>query len=228
MLGSLVDPWVIALRARRLLARPWARRALVVLVAGATGLAVTASVQAAEGVRERWGATRPVVVARRDLAIGETVDSSAVDVRDLPAVAVTDAALDEVPLGAVVRQPVAAGEPVIGDRLAPQGLTGVAALVPTGSRAVAIPVGPAGIPPVEVGDQVDVLAMTAAPADEHGHENEDVTSAAAGSPAVALVERAPVVDVGEAAVSVAVPAIDVPALLAGLTQGAVLLTLAGA
>lgn len=231
MSHPLMDPTLLAVRARRWLVRPAVRRALTAMVALLTGVAVTAVVQAADDGRDRWGATRSVIVARHDLAIGDQVDAEAVERRVLPATAVADAALSEVPVEAVVRQPIAAGEPLIAERLAPQGLTGVAALVPPGWRAVAVPVGPAGVPPLTVGDQVDVVAVLA-PADlsGHGHEHDrpDAGAVPGGEPAVPLVERATVVDVGESAVSVAVPAVDVPALLAGLSQGVVVLALAGA
>jgi Flp pilus assembly protein CpaB len=218
---------MVAVRVRRLLARTAVRRVLVAVIAAATGLIVMATVQAAERAGERWGATRSVAVALRDLDVGETVDQMAVELRNLPAAAVSAAALTELPVGAVVRQPVAAGEPLVEERIAPHGLTGVAALVPAGTRAVAVPVGPAGIPPVAVGDQVDVLALLAAPEDVHGH-GHDHDPQTMGPAAHTLVERAAVVDVREEAVSVAVPAIEVPALVAALGQGAVLLTLAGA
>ncbi|MGH9193861.1 MAG: SAF domain-containing protein, partial [Acidimicrobiales bacterium] len=129
-------PVFLGVRARRALARTVIRRAVVLGLAIVTGLVVISLVSSAEAARQRWGRARPVAVATRDLAPGDVVDRSTVEVRRLPEAAVTPGALAEPPSGSVVRQPVAAGEPLVPERLAPEGLTGVAALVPAGHRAV--------------------------------------------------------------------------------------------
>jgi Flp pilus assembly protein CpaB len=120
----------------------------------------------------------------------------------------------------MVRQPVAAGEPLVPERLAPQGLTGVAALVPAGHRAVAIPIGPLAAPPLTVGDLVDVLAVVPALVEEQPRQRED-------QPSFALVEAAVVVDVGEQSITVAVPEAAAPRVAWVLTNGSVVLALAG-
>jgi Flp pilus assembly protein CpaB len=205
---------LLAVRARRAAARPGVRRLAVAALAAAAALTVLAAVGGAQSARARWGRTRPVVVATRDLAPGEAVGAGRVARRDLPVALVPPAALAAVPEGAVVRLPIVAGEPLVAARLAPVGLTGAAALVPAGRRAVAIPRGPAGTPPLAVGDQVDVVAVAG---DEAG-----------GAPGYTLAERAPVVDVGREAVTVAVPRADAPRVAAALASGAVVLALAGA
>jgi len=214
-------------RARRALARPVVRRIAVAAVALATGLIVTSLVQSAEAARSRWGASRPVAVATRDLAAGEVVGAGGVAVRMLPEAAVPERALSGAPLGRVVRQPVARGEALVPDRLAPDGLTGAAALVPAGRLAVAVPVGPGGAPPLVVGDIVDVLAVVPG-----GTASSTAAAGDAGTggdvPAFPLVAGAGVVDVGEDAVTVAVPRDDAPAVAAALAQGAVVLALVGA
>ncbi|HEX6167759.1 MAG TPA: SAF domain-containing protein [Acidimicrobiales bacterium] len=136
------SPTVLTVRARRALARPAPRRLGVAALAVATGLTVTSLVGAAGAARDRWGDTRPVVVATRDLAPGEVLDGGATEIRDLPAAVLGETALAEAPAGAVVRHPILAGEPVVAARLAPTGLVGAAALVPAGERAVAVPAGP--------------------------------------------------------------------------------------
>ena len=211
-------------RARRLAARPVVRRSAVVVLALVTGLAVASLVQSGEAARRSWGASRPVAVATRDLAPGDVLSPGAVEVRRLPAAVVPAGASASAPVGAVVRQPVVAGEPLVPARLAPDGLTGTAALVPEGFRAVAVPLGPTGVPPLAVGDEVDVLAVVP----------PDLVAAEPGGddpgpgPAFPLVERAVVVDVGEEAASVAVPQSDAPRVAFALAQGAVVLALAGA
>ena len=269
----------LAVRGRRLALRPSVRRLAVGALALVTATAVLAAASAAESARTRWGATRPVVVATRDLAPGDRVTPGAVLTRDLPSALVPSTALAASPRAAVVRQPILAGEPIVPSRLAPQGLTGVAALVPEGRRAVAIPRGPAGLPPLAVGDDVDVVAVSASmtgadplalpdpaaapslpsPAcppsadDESPPASVGDPSAVADAcppppaavsppdpttgtgqaaperapPAATLVERALVVDVGQDAVTVAVPAADAPRVAWALANGAVVLALAG-
>jgi Flp pilus assembly protein CpaB len=218
-------PVPLSVRARRAIVRPAVRRTVVVALALVTALAVTSLIEAAGAARDRWGATRPVAVATRDLRPGDVVDAGAVEVRELPRGVVGEATPAEAPVGAVVRHPILAGEPVAPARLAPDGLTGVAALVPAGERAVAVPVGPAGVPPLAVGDLVDVVTVVpgdaTAPAD-------GVSGDGFGDPAFTLVERAAVVDVAEEAVTIAVPDRDAPRVAWAVANGAVVLALAGA
>jgi Flp pilus assembly protein CpaB len=214
-------PLFLGVRARRALARTVVRRAVVLGLAIVTGLVVVTLVSSAEAARQRWGRARPVAVATRDLSPGDPVDDSAVEVRRLPEAAVAAGALAEPPSGSVVRQPVAAGEALVPQRLAPQGLTGVAALVPAGHRAVAIPIGPLAAPPLTTGDLVDVLAVVPALVEERPRPPAD-------EPSFPLVEAAVVVDVSEQSIAVAVPEADAPRVAWVLTNGSVVLALAGA
>lgn len=231
------SPIVLTVRARRALARPAVRRLCVGGLAAGTCFTVVSLVAAADDARARWGQTRPVAVAARDLAPGDIVDAGAFEVRELPEAMLPDGALgsggdtssgtagaaagtaDDPPIGAVVRHPVLAGEPLVAARLSPVGLTGAAALVPAGWRGVAVPVGAAGAPPLVTGDVVDVLAVT--PVGVEGADRGE-------EPAFALVEQALVVDVTDDAVTVAVPEHDAPRVAWALSNGAVVLALAGA
>jgi Flp pilus assembly protein CpaB len=214
-------PVPLSVRARRAIVRPNVRRTVAAALALVTALAVISLIEAAGAARDRWGATRPVAVATRDLGPGDVVDAGAVEVRDLPRGVLGEASMTEVPVGAVVRHPILAGEPVARARLAPDGLTGVAALVPAGERAVAVPVGPAGVPPLAVGDLVDVVTVMPGGATA-------AADGASGDPAFTLVERAAVVDVAEQAVTIAVPDRDAPRVAWAVANGAVVLALAGA
>jgi hypothetical protein len=159
----------------------------------------------------------------------------------VPAAGVADAATDELPVGSVVRYPIAAGEPVIPDRLAPDGLSGAAALVPQGQRAVAVPLGPGGTPPVHPGDRVDVVTFgyDVSPISHLPHDTSDGTDdgeppseASEAAPAAGLagplVEQALVVDTTDAAVTVAVPTPLAATVAWAAAQGLVALTLVGA
>jgi Flp pilus assembly protein CpaB len=233
---------VLTVRARRALARPLARRLLVAALAAATALTVVSLVDAAATARRRWGRTHPVAVAARDLSPGDVVESGDYEVRELPEAALPPAARAgdaESPLaGAVVRHPILAGEAIVADRLAPGGSTGAAALVPPGARAVAVPLGPAGAPPLAVGDLVDVLAVVPTGAVDLGADDRggrggdggsggDGGAGGGGEPAFPLVEGATVVDAAEDAVTVAVPGADAPRVAWALSNGAVVLALAG-
>jgi Flp pilus assembly protein CpaB len=220
----------LTVRIRRALARTVVRRMVVVLAAAVTTVAVNGVLRSAEQTRDRWAETRSVVVARRDLAPGDVVDAGAVARREVPAAVVAEAATDLVPVGAVVRYPIAAGEPVVATRLAPDGLTGVAALVPDGHRAVAIPTTPAGTPPLHPGDHVDVIALTPAPTTPEAEAATEPEAEAPSSavPAATLVDEALVVDVAETAVTIAVPAALSPTVAYAAAQGLVVLTLVGA
>src|SRR3546814_13349083 len=97
----------------------------------------------------------------------------------------------ELPDGQVLRSAVYEGEVLVGERLAPVGVHGLAATLPTGTRAVAIPVEPGLAPPLQVGDVVDVLVALAP------------ESAGSGPPGFVLAPSVLVVDVGAHAVAVA-------------------------
>jgi Flp pilus assembly protein CpaB len=131
---------------------------------------------AAAAERDRWGERVAVAVASRDLEPGEALEA---ELRELPAGLVPAGALRTAPAGEVVAAWIGAGEIVLEDRLAPAGLSAVAARLPPGTRGVAVPPGVAPLP-VSVGDRVDVLG-----------------------PAL-IASRALVVDVGDGAVTVAV------------------------
>ncbi|MGH9138594.1 MAG: RcpC/CpaB family pilus assembly protein, partial [Acidimicrobiales bacterium] len=97
---------------------------------------------------------------------------------------------------------------------------GPAALVPAGHRALALPVtAGVGAPSVVVGDRVDVLAA---------FDMLDEPDTADVDPAGVVTAGAVVVDVGESAVTVAVPEDDAPRVAFAAARGTVTLALVGA
>ena len=66
--------------------------------------------------------------------------------------------MDE-PVGRVVAAVILAGESIVTERVAPDGLRGPMAVAPADTRAIAIPTTEGGRPPVAVGDRVDVMAV---------------------------------------------------------------------
>ena len=179
---------------------------------------------AAEARRRAWGESTSVVVAARDLAAGAVVGAGDVTVEEWPAAMVPGGALAEAPIGSTVTAPVVAGEAVVAARVAPEGLSGVAALIPPGHRAVAVPGSAGGLgtdtPPLRVGDRVDVLAT---------FDVVDPTDGSAGSePTGTVADGALVVDVSDDAVTLAVPAVDAARVAFAVARGTITLALVGA
>ena len=107
------------------------------------------------------------------------------------------------------------GEAIRAERLAAHALSAVAARLPAGTRAMAIPMEAGLVPALTIGDRVDVLVAVPAEA------------AAGGPPGFALAEAALVVDVTEQAVTVALPRDLAPRLAVAFGHGAVSLALVG-
>jgi Flp pilus assembly protein CpaB len=194
----------------------------------AIGLAVVAAAlvshltgQATETVAG-WGQTRSVLVARHDLGPGRAVTADDVVRRDLPDAAVPASAVTDVPpggstgspIGRVVTSLIVAGEVVSRQRLAPDGVQGIAALVPDGHRAVAVPTEGTGLA-LRVGDRVDVFAPG----------RTDSTTATRSDRADPVATNAVVVDVSTNAVTIAVDRSEVAALARALGQGTPVLAL---
>lgn len=181
----------------------------------ALGWLVSSVLAGADQVRRAWGASEVVLVARHRLEPGEPVGAGDVELVERPVAVVPDGALHELPAGQRASALVESGEVVIRSRLAPAGLTGLAASLPPGSRAVAVPVEPGTAPPLVVGDRVDVVVALAAEA------------AGAGPPGFVIAAGAQVVAVDDTAVTVAVSPPAAPRIAVALGQGAVTLALVG-
>src|SRR5688500_10506295 len=114
-------------------------------------------VQRAEEAATAWGTSVPVLVATHDLAPGDRLDAGNTEVRSHPAPLVPDGALTSIPDDRRVAEAVFAGEVLRDRRLAPRGLSAVAARLPPGTRAMAVPQEPGLVPSLVLGDRVDVL-----------------------------------------------------------------------
>lgn len=190
----------------------WACVGLLAVTAGAV---VAAAAGSADEARASWGETRQVVVLARDLPAGHRLDGGDVRLEDRPVTVLPEGALTEVPAGGTLAAAVVSGEVLVEGRLAPAGLSRLAASLPPGTRAVAVPVEPGFAPPLEVGDAVDLL-VTVSP-----------EAAGDGPPGFVLAHAASVVAVDDAAVTVAVPPDIAPKVAVALSAGAVTLALTG-
>jgi Flp pilus assembly protein CpaB len=150
------------------------------------------------------------VVARHRLDVGAVVRAGDVTVASWPDALIPRGAVRDVGAveGRIVVDVIHPDEPVRTERLAPDGLHGVAALVPAGWRALAVPIGSAPLT-LSIGDRVDLVAAVP----------ESSTSSA--SPSFVLAANALVVAVDDRAATVAVPADDAPRVALGIATGTV-------
>jgi hypothetical protein len=101
------------------------------------------------------GSTTPVLIATSSIKPGDIITDQLFSLHTLPRSAVAQTALHDVQIGLVAQQSISIGE------LLTTTNTGTSASqqlqLPTGFRSVAI-VPPAALPPMQVGDHVDIIA----------------------------------------------------------------------
>ena len=199
---------------RRLMPRAFRRSpiaywSLTLLLAATTGLVVARLVARAEAAAARYGSLRVVPVVVRPVGPGEVLEPADVVARPVPAAFLPSGTFPADPVGHAALVPLLPGEVVVREKLAPWGVQGAAALLPPGTRAVAVPAGPGARPPVRPLDRVDVLAS---------YEFE----------ARVVATGALVVDVADPeSVTVAVAADEAPAVAHAVAQAAVVLAVTG-
>jgi Flp pilus assembly protein CpaB len=159
--------------------------------------------------RHRWGATRTVAVALHRIAMGTSIDATDLEARALPLALIPDGAVESVQAGRTATATIEPGEVVLASRLAPDGVHGMAALVPAGWRALAVPVAPPVLT-LAIGDHVDLIA---------GFDIGNATSDR--SPTLVVARDAIVVAVDEQRVTVAVPDDDAERVAFAIVAGTV-------
>ncbi len=187
---------------------------LTLVAAVVTGLTVTRAVERADAAADR-AERRPVLVVAAPVPPGGRLDEANTTPAQRARAELPYGAVSDLPVGAIAIDALVPGEVVVASRLAPAGLSPAAALLPAGTRGVAVPAGTTAMP-LAVGDRVDVVAML--PFDLAGPE---------GAAAV-VATAAAVVQADDESVVVAVPEADVPALARALAEGSVQLVLRGA
>lgn len=157
---------------RLLVRRPWIHWSLVVACSLATAATLLERVDRIDAARDRWGTTRQVLVASRDLAPGEPL---AVTAHLLPDELVPESALDDSHTESIARQHIAVGEIVTTADVGRRDLAGPLALVPDGWVAVPIVESPAS--GAAIGDQVQLAGdgMVIAPEAMIVGYHDDVT-----------------------------------------------------
>lgn len=197
------------MRLRRIPALHWL---LAVCLAATAFLTVHKLTGAARARAAYWGRTTEVAVMVAPVAAGTTIGPADFERRAVPLALLPDSAPVDDPEGLTALVALLAGDVVVEARVSPDGLTGPAALLGPGERAVAVGL-EAASPPLEVGDRVDLVAT--------------VASATGYEPATAtvLARGALVVDAGDEAVTVAVDARGAPAVASASAQGVLTLVL---
>ncbi len=201
------------MRLRRLTRSPLPYWVAVAALAAFTAVSVAGQVGRADAQAARYGHLRPVVVAARAIEVGVVLRPADVVARSMPAAFVPEGALGATAgvVGRTVVVPLFRGSAVVAHHLAPDGLEGLAALLPAGARAVAVPTGPASVS-LRRGDRADVLATFDPPP-------------AGEAPTFPVAEAAPVIDVGPEAVTVVVAPEEALRVAYALAAGVVTLTL---
>ena len=183
--------------------------AVIVLVLLAASV-IQRTAASAMDARRRWGQEQTVVVARHRIAMGDVIEPDAITKESWPAALVPAGAIETSPVGRTVVAAIEPGEAVLLARLAPEGLSGLAALVPSGWRALAVPVGPAVVA-LAVGDRVDLIA------------GFDAASASTDqAPAFTVAEDAIVVAVDDQRITVAVREDDAARVAFAIVAGTVI------
>jgi Flp pilus assembly protein CpaB len=143
--------------------RALALRTAAVIVTIATAAVIGSDLASLHRRAGDLGPEVDAVVARHDLAVGDTVDASDVSVRAVHTSQVPDGVIvdREHALDRVVAAPVLRGEFVTARHLAPRRRTGLDAIVPANMRAIRVTVSGALRP--RAGAAVDVLASFDSP-----------------------------------------------------------------
>ena len=197
----------------------WQRGRWSIAFAGVVAaVALLATVVArAHDVIDGYATLRRVPVATHDVDEGHRIDAGDVVWRELPVAAIPDGALRAAPTGRVATDRVGKGDVYTDRRVAPGGLSGLAAMVPPGERAVGVPLGDGSVT-VQIGDRVDVLAP--------GRDGSDI-DLPSRSGAELVARRARVLAVTRSAVVLAVSADEVASVAGALAQGVPVLVLDG-
>ena len=108
-----------------------------------------------QSATDSLGLTTPVLIASRNIEPGDIITTQLFILRTLPRSAVTPTALHNLQTGLVAQQSISIGELLTTTNTGTS--TSKQLQLPVGFRSVAI-VPPAALPPMQVGDHVDIIA----------------------------------------------------------------------
>src|SRR4051812_3728346 len=179
-------------------------------------MAVSGLLGRARSEAARYGSARSVLVATRDIALGERIGAGDLKLQAQPAAMVPPDALDDVggAAGRTAIVPVFRGQAVLARHVSPRGRVGPAALLPPGTKGIAVPAGPTAAR-LTKGDAVDVLATF----------DPSSAEAAGREPTFPVASAALVVDVTGESATLAVAPEEAKRVAFAMAHGAVTVVL---
>jgi hypothetical protein len=131
------------------------RQQVIAVLVSCAGLTFFVTLSRMQSATASLGLTTPVLIATSIIEPGDTITTQLFSLRTLPRSAVAPTALHDIQIGLVAQQSISIGELLTTTNT---GMTASTQLqLPIGLRSVAI-VPPAALPPMQVGDHVDIIA----------------------------------------------------------------------
>jgi hypothetical protein len=131
------------------------RQQVIAVLVSCAGLTFFVTLSRMQSATASLGLTTPVLIATSIIEPGDTITTQLFSLRTLPRSAVAPTALHDLQFGLVAQQSISIGELLTTTNT---GMTASTQLqLPIGFRSVAI-VPPAALPPMQVGDHVDIIA----------------------------------------------------------------------
>ncbi len=197
----------------------WLRRPLVYWTVVGLLLVITVVGVARQSDRQRqlsetYGELREVPVAVALIRPGEPLGAEAVRWEKRPAAGVPPGAVTDLAEGALAAAAIYPGEVVHRERVAGSG-SGLSSRLAPGVAAVTVPAS-YGVPPVQPGDRVNLIAVV------------DTFAAESAPEARTVARHATVVQVDEGALTVAISVTDVESTVSALIWGTVAVVAVGA
>ena len=128
---------------------------VIAVLMSCAGLTFFVTLSRMQSATASLGLTTPVLIATSSIEPGDTITTQLFSLRTLPRSAVAPTALHDLQIGLVAQQSISIGELLTTTNT---GMTASTQLqLPIGFRSVAI-VPPAALPPMQVGDHVDIIA----------------------------------------------------------------------
>lgn len=193
---------------RRIRRLPIAWWAAVISLAVIAGVFVASTVSRAEAAADRYEGLIKVAVATSNLEAGSSIGNEDIRFENRPRAFLPASPIVESPSGRIASTPMVAGEVFTESKVAPGGLSSVAALLRNGERAVSVPNKKDGLR-LQIDDTVDIIGS-------FGNSHES---------ALTLASAGRVVDVGESSATVAVIAQDAPRVALATANGQVALAI---
>jgi hypothetical protein len=131
------------------------RQQVIAVLVSCAGLTFFITLSRMQSATASLGLTTPVLIATSIIEPGDIITTQLFSLRTLPRSAVAPTALHDLQFGLVAQQSISIGELLTTTNT---GMTASTQLqLPIGFRSVAI-VPPAALPPMQVGDHVDIIA----------------------------------------------------------------------